>query len=837
MTAIRSSIWNNRFLSFLLALLLLAAAPVSAAAQGEIDQPWAVAKKITLPSELLEGPEVEARLGDYLIENDQVRFVISAPDHQVGFARSGGHVIDADVARRGPGKDELHQVFTTLGDPSIGQVVYERIDVLHSGDFGRPAALRLHGHYSEDRRVAVETTCTLEPASQELILRTTITNNSSRNYPVFAIGETLHWGRAQAFCPDYGFDLGSRALSTGWVAAQGASTAYGWALPEGEAETTHGPSWTKAQVSNQSLPVGETLRFERSLYAGLRDISSLYAAVAATRGAETAVFEGVVEEAGSQERIEDAVVLALGPGEVPVSCAVTSQHGRFELVLPPGTWQLVPQARGRNPHHPPTLTIDADQTRETVLQLQPAGRLRFNVFDESGQLGPARLTFKGVGQTPDPRLGPAAQAGGARNTVLTVTGQGEALIPPGDYDVYVSRGPEFNLYRGRITVAGGSVTHFQANLMRAFDTRGWIACDFHFHTEASPDCQVSLEDRVASLVAEGVEFGVATDHNTVTDLSPVVRQMGLNSMLLTAAGMEVTTNSSGHFGIWPLVPREERRMNGSNGSHDLTVREIYGITRTDPGDEIFQVNHPRQEGRGYFDLFNYNPITGTADRDFFRQFEAMEVWTGKDQEGVPTNLADWYGFLNNGFRSTAIGCSASHLVAGQEVGYPRTYVATRDDSPDKVSEGELVHALRRGYALVTNGPFIGFTANDKQMGELVGLNRNGEVDLKIQVQAADWIDVSEMLIIENGETVSRIKVQPSLGPSRYDGTIKRRPEKDAWYIVMVRGSRPLEPVVGGNAEAFTPLAFTNPVFIDADGDGEFNALRVSGIRGATPIGR
>lgn len=828
----KSSIGN----SILVAALLLTLSPGAFAAGAE--DTWAVAKEITRLSELLDGPRAVGERGDYLIANDRVRVIISAPDAPRGMALSGGHIIDADVVRRGPQKDELEQILPLLGEQPGFQAVYERVEVVDSGDFGRTASLKFIGHYSEDPDVAVETTYSLEPESSALAIRTVLTNNSSRSLWRFTLGDTLQWGYADNFVPGIGFDVDGRTTSTEWLAGQGEATAYAWTVGKGTVQATHHIGRTEAIVATRTLQAGESLEYERFLIVGQPDISEVFEPVAKMHGIPVALVEGTVEEHETGAPIEAAAVAAFDSDGDPVGYARTDSHGRFHLRVQAGEVRIAPKARGRNHSVGTTLTLAAGDERDATLYLSKPGQLKFNVFDESGNLGPAKLTFKGVGQTEDPDLGPAWSAAGAGNTVITVTGQGEAAVPPGDYNVFVSRGPEYNLFRGRVTVTGGLVTHFQATVLRAFSTSGWIPADLHVHADPSPDCQVSLKDRVASLVAEGVEFAVATDHNRVTDLSSTVEEMGLEEALLTSAGMEITTPDHGHFGVWPLLPSRDRDEKRGADYYDRSVREIYGITRTDPGDEVFQVNHPRAGDTGYFDRFNYDPRTGAAEREFFWQFDALEVWNGKNMDVFQTNLADWYGLLNSGFRSTATGCSGSHLIAGQEAGYPRTYIASREDSPDEASEGELVHALRRGYAFITNGPFIEFTANDKPMGEMIRTNRDGEVVLEIKVQAADWIDVTEVLIIENGEAISRLKVKPSLNPTRYEGSIKRMPQQDAWYLVMVRGEKSLDPVVlSGDDEPFTPLAFTNPAFVDVDGDGKFNAVRVTGGPYATPFRR
>ena len=53
------------------------------------------------------------------------------------------------------------------------------------------------------------------------------------------------------------------------------------------------------------------------------------------------------------------------------------------------------------------------------------------------------------------------------------------------------------------------------------------------------------------------------------------------------------------------------------------------------------------------------------------------------------------------------------------------------------------------------------------------------------------------------------------------------PRVDTWYVVVVRGNRSLAPVVPklGDRDVL-PFAFTNPIWVDVDGDGKFTPVGV-----------
>ncbi|HIA02874.1 MAG TPA: PHP domain-containing protein, partial [Myxococcales bacterium] len=111
------------------------------------------AKQVENPHELIGGPLAHGEVGDYLIENDQVRFIISGAHHSWGPGLLGGTVVDADLRRSEPefrggrGKDQFSELFPTVNllvaDPSISE-----IRVLSDGKDGKEAAIEVTGRGS-----------------------------------------------------------------------------------------------------------------------------------------------------------------------------------------------------------------------------------------------------------------------------------------------------------------------------------------------------------------------------------------------------------------------------------------------------------------------------------------------------------------------------------------------------------------------------------------------------------------------------------------------------------------------------------------------------------------
>jgi len=110
-------------------------------------------------------------------------------------------------------------------------------------------------------------------------------------------------------------------------------------------------------------------------------------------------------------------------------------------------------------------------------------------------------------------------------------------------------------------VFADQLTELRFLVERVVDTQGLVAVDAHMHTLKS-DGSVTTVERVMSLVAEGVEVAVATDHFFRLDLAPAVEDTGLQDYLKVIAGTEISIRNpldyeyTLDFNLWPLGPGE-----------------------------------------------------------------------------------------------------------------------------------------------------------------------------------------------------------------------------------------------------------------------------------------
>ena len=591
------------------------------------------------------------------------------------------------------------------------------------------------------------------------------------------------------------------------------------------------------------------------------------------------VVRGMVTEDGTGSPVVGAFVSALmmdGAEEGnDLARTTTGPDGAYALCLQPGSLQLIAGQEGRpyagdgsTPGRTPVAVV-AGAEQDVPITLPGTGRLTATVVDSQGAPLPSRLTVYGVDPSPhsyrldgdgfDPR------PPGVAAMLDSADGVFDLPLEPGDYDAVFTRGPEYTMHRVPFAVAAGQTATLSGALHRVVDTSGYLSGDFHVHAHWSPDSQIANADRVRNMVAEGVEILVSTDHAFVTDYAPDIDQLGLSPWITSIPGQEITTFDYGHFNGFPLEVDPTRHNGGAIDWPGLSPAEIGGAL-ADEG-QVFQINHPRAvpaPGEGnYFENVDLQfdatgPFVGAAARDplsvrleadaqmLATAFVAVEVMTWLDVQG----LHDWFNFLNAGVRFTATGNSDTHTLRVESSGWPRNFVRLGQDDPAALPPEDLVLAMHSGQNVISFGPFVRVSAQGAAaalVGQTVAPGADGQVSVSVNVQAPPWVpfdtvrllDGATNTVLAGGAVIPQL-VSAGAAPEaqRFELQLDHTftPAVDTWLVVVVLGSEGLFPGVAYNTTdpaaldiaairagavdgAATAFAATNPIFVDADGDG------------------
>lgn len=458
-----------------------------------------------------------------------------------------------------------------------------------------------------------------------------------------------------------------------------------------------------------------------------------------------------------------------------------------------------------------------------------SGCLVVTATDPSGAPLPCKVTVSGMDGAPTPAWGQdlghteTGQWAGdgtvrVRNTVLSNGCDGiEAPLPPGRYRVTVSRGITHAAPQLDVAVTDPNWREERVVVLEKAEAfADWRCGDLHVHSAPSFDSDVPIDQRLVSAVAEGLDVLVPADHDAVGEWQPN-DDLLRDGDLLVIRGLEITPDTwdvpveGAHLNVFPLPP--DRHPSDFRIASD-SIQSLIDHARSLTGTSLLQLNHPRfASWNGLFTTLGLMP--SSLDPALVDQlpFDAIEVYNGHEldanvQGDVSDVMQDWFALLNVGWPAVATGSSDTHRLSGSPVGLPRTCVASTADDPES-----FIDTLRAGHAFVTNGPALDVAVDGVAPGGLVQ-PAEPHVQVDVQVAAADWIHVDTVEVWVDGTRVDAGS-PPANGP--FSATVPV--QEDAWVLAVVRGATPLGPPAGIYAERMSPLAFSNPVFIDADGDG------------------
>ncbi len=667
---------------------------------------------------------------------------------------------------------------------------------------------------------------TLRPPDRALLIETTLENQSEAAITVPSVGDAVQWGGTQKIAP--GKPRGFKGPSSGpYVGGVGRFTSYAITSTDGAVDAISGSTWSDtAQRKAVAIAPHQKTQYARVFLVGARpDTASLVSELTLAAGQPV----GGLKVATSATLPGMTVLLRAGSSTEPLTLAAP-----FEGTLPVGTYTV--SLRGGGPSLGP-VEVKADGEAEVALPAPAAGGLDVKCQDERGVAMPCKVTFEGQGSTASPDFGPTYVAGPARNQATSADGTVAVTVMPGAYRLTASRGPEYTLAQADVDVTADAQSRKSVTLSprRVVDTSGYLGCDFHQHTMLGTDAPTSPRDRVISNVAEGVDVAVASEHNVVADLSPIVKAMHLEGELVSLGGDELTADASrhswGHANVWPMTRDPGKPRGGAPAVRDRLAKDVFDELRHGlPGDFVLQINHPRAGLTGYFEQLAFDPARGVGTgAGYDPGFDAIEVWNGRNLEPRQRGVEDWRALLRTGHPVTPTADTDTHGVIDQEAGYPRTYVRVSEDTQLETWDASRTADLVRGVktlrdVVLTNGPMLRVTASGAPIGGLAKA-RAGSVTVKVHVECAPWVDVDtvRVLHVRDGAPESTQRVKLSLlksGAMGADLTFTVVARSDDALAVLATGSKTMAPVVTGEPAEITAWAMTGAVWVDADGDGK-----------------
>ena len=933
-------------------------------------------KRVDAVGELVPGPNAQGRVGDYLLENEKVRVIIQGDGRLFGPLPYGGTILDAALVGGDDQFGELGLLtnfgrtvkpdqFEVLADGSAGHAAIIAV----SGNDAPNDYLSIRNSLAAslgrvpfaDPYVELPLRITnyfvLNAGEQRVRFVTAFCNTSPTSQVALAVGDVTDPGYVLEFfnpqsCTD-GFGFGGLCAGLDrmrWYGYQGNGVAYGYApyrpgaptIPEGQNATLSVAGITGSILgANGLLGLGSWVRPSVDPRPGeLRIPPNGFSAmardfvIARDLGEVSTIIEDSRAQAGGSALGQ--VTVTVRAASSPVSGArvafeedsgkavfITGADGTARGDLQTRTFRVSAWAPGHPPTAKQTVTLSEQTPTSLTFDLVPSRALTVSVREANGGPLPAKVTVLCVnGPCATPRSKLVLYTDVPKDPLpdfialvgwVGAAGTATFQLPPDQYLVLVSRGPEYSIFPNAYpTVPGQAVdlrsadASISAVLARVLDTTGWMSADFHVHAVNSPDSIVDNATRALTFAGDGIDVIVSTDHDVVTDYAPVIQQAGLSPFLASVIGEEASPMEWGHYNAFPLaldptdtVSKGAIDWAGGDGP-TLTVGEIFAEARR-KGAKTVQVNHPRGTLGGFtFLKVDTDTLATHADPTLLRMpvqpgataddsklinsdFDTIELLNpGEDQLDGASAAAhgrfnDWFTLLSHGLLVAGTGVSDTHYAL-LATGW-RTWVELGVDTPDAFSPlllSERVNALR---AVVSNGPFATLRAyrvdasgamvtTPVGIGGTVGPDSR-ELGVEVDVQVPSYLDVtrvelymhvpaddascpldpsspearttrvacdgvtnsnwpatsvtaSQDVVLTPGD-LQTVVTEAGVSYRRYRKRVTFRlpaPTKDNWLVAMVYGSRSLAPVLYPyDAPTSRPFAFTNPVLIDADGNG------------------
>jgi|GEM_PF-971156 len=446
-----------------------------------------------------------------------------------------------------------------------------------------------------------------------------------------------------------------------------------------------------------------------------------------------------------------------------------------------------------------------------------------------------------------------------------------------------------------ITAIAGETVSLIAEIAKVVDTSGALGADFHVHAMASPDSQVSNRARVLDLMAGGLDVIVSTDHDAIADFAPAIAELGAGAQITSIVGCEITTSGLGHVNAFPLEPDPTARRGGpidwsGDSEYHLSLEQLVDEIRAHPGEQVVQLNHPSTP-MGAIGLLGVDVLTGqsftvaealrmapttpdpiTGDTGLWSEgFDALELYNGFGVDDFWRYFRWSLAMIGRGFSPTGTAVTDTHGIYGSLGASPRSFVFVDEgaDSPATLDVGHLVDRIRGGALIGTNGPFMRVEVQNTS-GERAGLGDtlrvvDGTAVLRVKLEMPVWIDVDTVDVYINMPAEGLIGA-PGVGLTtplepttsvpvawtadhrtlvaegqtthhrlRQVVDVPLTVTADSYVVVVAHGrvARTMRLVVGGSP---APMAFSNPIFIDTDGNGYDNpplaAARAARLAGA-----
>jgi hypothetical protein len=815
------------------------------------------------------GKEADCILGDYVLKSDRVWAVVAQPaawrNANMTVRQVGGAVIDLTTVDRS--NDQLSAFY-----PGMRRNPFDKAEIVESK--GRKVILALIAPAQEAKPAVPERRLVPIQAAQPAVSRqpeVRLTYELEDGQPYLLVRSVFKntWEEPLEFLPEDdlradNFDSKARngPHELFWVHDRYFEQAYGVVAEKHRIKSTSDATRLsrleylpgQTESAKITLKPGATHELVRRLIPA-PNLLALKGLALPSEQSRKQVDLIVVDERSSPVARAD---IALTAGGEDYGSGRTDERGVLRTLLPAGEYEGTVRSIGRGSFgFDLSLAAATPETRSFKLRLPVASTILGDVTDERGNSIPCKVQFKGMNGTIHPNWGPTAAREAVVNLYYSHTGKFTVPINPGEYEAIVSYGPEYDVARVPLVVERGAAVPLKAVLKRSVHSPGWVSTDFHSHASPSGDNTSDQRGRVLNLLCEHIEFAPCTEHNRLDTYVPHLRALGMERLMGTCTGIELTGQPLplNHQNAFPLRLKPRTQDNGAPQTDPQPETQIRRLFEWDDKAEmLIQQNHPDigwlffdkdgdgepdngyQEGFAFMHVIEVHPIHQILEMKSTRNYVTQQ---GR-REWRNETIFNWLQLLNQGHRIPGVVNTDAHYNFHGSGGL-RNWVRCDTETPGDIDPLDIVRHARKGHIIMSTGPFLEVKANGQASGGRQAAGNvgnealpgddlqleNGKGTLHVRVQCSNWLDIDRVQVLVNGRPEPKWNFTRRDHPERFgkdavkfDQKIEFTLEKDAHLIVVAVGEdAEIGEVMGPMWGRQNPVAISNPIFVDVDGGG------------------
>ncbi|HQU45311.1 MAG TPA: CehA/McbA family metallohydrolase [Pirellulales bacterium] len=489
-----------------------------------------------------------------------------------------------------------------------------------------------------------------------------------------------------------------------------------------------------------------------------------------------------------------------------------------------------------------------------LFDCRPAVKVVLGVLDEDGRPTTAQFVFRDHrGRICPSRARRLAPDFFFHDQVYRADGE-SVLLPPGDYEVTYTRGPEYRLLKREITVPAAREHHERFQLARWIKMAdlGWYSGDHHVHSAGcahyeAPTEGVTPADMIRHIVGEDLNVGCVLSWGPCWYHQKQFFEGGVSQLStphnLMRYDVEVSGFPSSHAGHLCLLRLTEDDYPGTTKieewpSWDLPVLRwgkeqggVVGFSHSGWGLQVDSQTLPTYK-MPKFDGIGANEYIVDVTHgvcDFISAVDTPIVW----------ELNIWYHTLNCGYRARISGETDFPCIYGERVGLGRSYVKLGGQAGQSLDYDAWVNGIRDGRSYVGDG-----------LSHLIDF-RVSDGDRTLRVGEAGDAGQASVLAANKGDKLKIAARVAAFLDETPNETIRKTPldQKPYWHLERARTGDtrrvPVELIVNGESVAkreieadgeirgiefdYQPSAscwvalrvfassHTNPVFVELDG--------------------